>query len=711
MPVRYTRPLDGGWGWAVVVAVFMIGACSLGVMRSFGVFFEEFTTQFDQSAAATSWIISVCLGLTFGGTLLGVMLSATFGFRPVAMVGGVLAATGCLLTSFATSIVHLYITVGVLVGLGSSLAMFPSLSLVGKYFDKKRAVANGIAFSGVGVGNIAFPLIFTYLIEEYGWRGSFLIAAGVMLNITAFAALLRPIQLAMPTVSESLSPPPVNTEVETFHAYVNEAFSSEPSDIQLDQPVAFIQNNVQLENIDDLPPKSETLSTSPVAKAKEIQAFTNEAFSSDSDIQLDQPVPFIKNNDQQESTGDLPPKSESLSPSLVAKAKETQACTNESFSSDLGDIQLDQPVAFIQNNVQLENIDDLPPKTESLSTSPVAKDKEIQAFTNEAFSSDSDIQLNQPTTPIENNDQQENIEDLPTKSESLSPSLEENAEKNRACNNEAFSPNLSDIQLDQPKGIIQNNEENENTEDLQLSNKKRRPDHPSSHGRTTLAEFKTLLTNPSLVCFITAQTLFLGFGLFIPVVHITPRARHLGIEQYQSAFLVSMISIGDLIGRLLSGILPTNRKFRHLHWYILLVLMTGISCLLSPLAKTYPALAVYCITIGLLVGAGLTLSMTLLADLVGPTRLSDGMGLMTLLMSVSIIGAPPIAGKLYDATENYNMSFIVAGCAPVLGGLIAAILLCLGDENVRRVSVNGAQPSVDKSDTMDVCENYEITRL
>ena len=57
------------------------------------------------------------------------------------------------------------------------------------------------------------------------------------------------------------------------------------------------------------------------------------------------------------------------------------------------------------------------------------------------------------------------------------------------------------------------------------------------------------------------------------------------------------------------------------------------------------------------------------------------------------------------------MSFIVAGCAPVLGGLIAAILLCLGDENVRRVSVNGAQPSVDKSDTVDVCENYEITRL
>ncbi|XP_066294445.1 monocarboxylate transporter 13-like [Branchiostoma lanceolatum] len=548
MPVRYTRPLDGGWGWAVVLAVFMIGACSLGVIRSFGVFLEEFTTQFDQSATATSLVISVCLGLTFGGTLLGVMLSARFGFRPVAMAGGVLAAVGCILTYFSTSIVHLYITVGVMAGLGSSLAMFPSLSLVGKYFDKKRAIANGIAFAGVGVGNIAFPPLFTYLIEEYGWRGSFLIAAGVMLNITAFAALLRPIHLPE---SESLPPPP--EKAEEFHAYINEAFSADLSDIKMDQPVA--QNNEQRENMKDLPPKSESLS-----------------------LPLEKPEPV-----------------------------ETHAYINEALSSDLGDIQLDQPVAI--------------------------------------------------------NEQKEDIKDIP------------------------------------------------------LSNEKGKP---GRHWRKTLAEFKTLLANPRLGLFIMAQTCFLGFGLFVSIVHITPRARLLGIEQYESAFLVSLISIGDLIGRFLSGFLPTNNRFRRLHWYILLVLATGISSLLSPFAKTYPALAVYCTSVGLLVGAGLTLSMTILADLVGSTRLSDGMGLMTLLMSVSIMGAPPIAGKLYDSTGNYNLSFIFAGCGPILGGLIATILLCLGDENVRRESgressspdpVNGARHSVVKPDTMDDCGNYEVTRL
>ncbi|CAH1271589.1 SLC16A4 [Branchiostoma lanceolatum] len=601
MPVRYTRPLDGGWGWAVVLAVFMIGACSLGVIRSFGVFLEEFTTQFDQSATATSLVISVCLGLTFGGTLLGVMLSARFGFRPVAMAGGVMAAVGCILTYFSTSIVHLYITVGVMAGLGSSLAMFPSLSLVGKYFDKKRAIANGIAFAGVGVGNIAFPPLFTYLIEEYGWRGSFLIAAGVMLNITAFAALLRPIHLPE---SESLPPPP--TKAEEFHAYINEAFSAGLSDIKMDQPVA--KNNETRENID------------------------------------------------------FPPKSESSAP-LAAKspAVETEAYINEAFSSDLSDIKMDQPVA-------------------------------------------------------QNDEQRKNMKDLPSKSESLSPPLEKpEAVETQAYYNKSFSSDLGDNQLDQPVGI---NEQKEDIKDIPLSNEK--GDQAGRHWRKTLAEFKTLLTNPRLGLFIIAQTCFLGFGLFVSIVHITPRARLLGIEQYESAFLVSLISIGDLIGRFLSGFLPTNHRIRRLHWYILLVLATGISSLLSPFAKTYPALAVYCISVGLLVGAGLTLSMTLLADLVGSTRLSDGMGLMTLLMSVSIMGAPPIAGKLYDSTGNYNLSFIFAGCGPVLGGLIAAILLCLGDENVRRESgressppepVNGARPSVVKSDTMDDCGNYDITRL
>ncbi|KAI8518480.1 hypothetical protein Bbelb_044970 [Branchiostoma belcheri] len=472
MPVRYTKPLDGGWGWAVVLAVFMIGACTLGVIRSFGVFFEEFTAQFNQSATATSWVISVCLGITFGGTLLGVMLSAMFTFRPVAMVGGVLAAAGCIATSFSTSITPLYFTVGVLVGLGSSLAMFPSLSLVGKYFDKRRAIANGIAFSGVGVGNVVFPLLFTYLIEEYGWRGSFLIAAGVMLNITAFAALLRPIQLATPAKSEPLPPQEAKAEATETQAYSNEAFSLDPSDPHQDQPVDIINRK--------------------------------------------------------------------------------------------------------------------------------------------------------------KNDQEENVKDLPLPDETLGG--------------------------------------------------------PCSSCGTRLTVFKTLLTNPSLVCFIIAQMCFLGFGLFIPIVHIAPRASHHGIEQYEAAFLVSMISIGDLIGRLLSGFLPTNRRFRHLHWYILLVLATGVSSLLSPLAKTYPALAVYCFAVGFLVGAGFTTSMTLLADLVGPTRLSDGMGLMTLLMSITIIGAPPIAGKLFDVTKNYTLSFIVAGCGPVLGGLIAAILLCLGNEKSLRRS-------------------------
>lgn len=44
------------------------------------------------------------------------MLSTKFGPRPVVMTGGILAALGMLLASFATSLTHLYLSIGLLSG-------------------------------------------------------------------------------------------------------------------------------------------------------------------------------------------------------------------------------------------------------------------------------------------------------------------------------------------------------------------------------------------------------------------------------------------------------------------------------------------------------------------------------------------------------------------------------------------------------------------
>ncbi|XP_058415866.1 B-cell CLL/lymphoma 6 member B protein isoform X1 [Diceros bicornis minor] len=113
---RRSEPPDGGWGWMVVLSAFFQSALVFGVLRSFGVFFVEFVAAFEEQAARVSWIASIGIAVQQFGSPVGSALSTKFGPRPVVMAGGILAALGMLLASFATSLIHLYLSIGLLSG-------------------------------------------------------------------------------------------------------------------------------------------------------------------------------------------------------------------------------------------------------------------------------------------------------------------------------------------------------------------------------------------------------------------------------------------------------------------------------------------------------------------------------------------------------------------------------------------------------------------
>lgn len=54
--------------------------------------------------------------------------------------------------------------------------------LVQQRFHKNRTLATGIAMMGNGVGSIFAPIWTTLLLSTYGWRGTVIIHAGVVLN-------------------------------------------------------------------------------------------------------------------------------------------------------------------------------------------------------------------------------------------------------------------------------------------------------------------------------------------------------------------------------------------------------------------------------------------------------------------------------------------------------------------------------------------------
>ena len=61
----------------------------------------------------------------------------------------------------------------------------------------------------------------------------------------------------------------------------------------------------------------------------------------------------------------------------------------------------------------------------------------------------------------------------------------------------------------------------------------------------------------------------------------------------------------------------------------------------------------------------------MLVDLLGLENLTSAFGMLSLFRGVTTFMGPPLAGAIFDATENYDISFYVAGGSFVLASLIS----------------------------------------
>eukprot|EP00058_Branchiostoma_floridae_P007650 XP_002593138.1 hypothetical protein BRAFLDRAFT_72777 [Branchiostoma floridae] len=189
------RPPDGGWGWMVVFSSFLVHVVVIGSIKSFGVFYAAFREAFDEGAGDTAFINSTLVGVMLICSPIASALSKLTSCRVMVFTGSVLAAAGMIISSFATSVLYLLVSLGLFTGFAMSLIYSPCLTMLGRYFDRRRATANGIGISGNGVGMFALSPLYQVLIDEFSYRGALLIIAGITLHGCICGALLRPIHL------------------------------------------------------------------------------------------------------------------------------------------------------------------------------------------------------------------------------------------------------------------------------------------------------------------------------------------------------------------------------------------------------------------------------------------------------------------------------------------------------------------------------------
>uniref|UniRef100_A0A8D1JDH1 Solute carrier family 16 member 1 n=1 Tax=Sus scrofa TaxID=9823 RepID=A0A8D1JDH1_PIG len=191
-PLGYMPP-DGGWGWAVVVGAFISIGFSCAFGKSITVFYKEIEEIFKASSSEVSWLSSIAFAVMYAGGPISSILVNKYGSRPVVIFGGCLSGCGLIAASFCNTMQQLYLCIGVIGGLGLAFNFNPALTIIGKYFYKRRPLANGLAMAGSPVFLCALAPLNQALFATFGWRGSFLILGGILLNCCVAGALMRPI--------------------------------------------------------------------------------------------------------------------------------------------------------------------------------------------------------------------------------------------------------------------------------------------------------------------------------------------------------------------------------------------------------------------------------------------------------------------------------------------------------------------------------------
>lgn len=191
-PLRYKRHPDGGMqAWGVVSGVFVSYGLAFGLLRVFSVLLNPIASYYGVTKSVAMLAPGLgMLGYSMGGLMGGAILGI-IGYREGSMIFGVICSIAFFICGCVNNIVIILAMIFIaLFALG--VVYLASPGIIGRYFLEKKTLANQVSACGVSVCQFVLSPVLAILIASYSVPGTFIIIAGLMLNIVASSALYRP---------------------------------------------------------------------------------------------------------------------------------------------------------------------------------------------------------------------------------------------------------------------------------------------------------------------------------------------------------------------------------------------------------------------------------------------------------------------------------------------------------------------------------------
>ena len=650
----FTAP-DGGWGWVIVIASFLVNMIADGITFSFGVLFIELQKEFAESKAVTAAVVSLFHSVPLLVGPIASALTDRYGCRKMTILGSLLATVGFLLSSFCYRLELLYLTFGLMSGFGLSLCYVAAIVIVAYYFDRRRSFATGISVCGSGVGTFVFAPIIHYLIEEYGgWRGATVVLAGFLLNMCVCGALFRDLEY----------PRKIRRHRKSSGSQKRGSFGSASSHSHstaampdLEELKAILETGdvtalFSQEDLEECPRLSASLIDLPtyVSNGEKLPDDVVNALSKNKQACriLLQNYPSLnifggrKNNhggNDRESSNDAGESSEPAGTKLKRKVSSL-------FKKRPNRSILKRPVTSGE---------------EANTTTTTGNAEEEEAFIAAPSRAATIIPSPNPVPSLSKDHPKSiNLHHLRVRRQSLtyrSAMLNINRYRLRASS-------CPDIYRNSMTTIAQEEEE-----ELCCS---------------CLNGMKDFLFdccqwnffNTRFVIFCLSNFILYAWYDVMYMYLVDYGELELHFPSTDATFLISVIGILNTIGEVFIG-WAGDQEWMNLNLlYAVCMLACGLSTAVVPFLTKYAHMAAMAGIFGFAISANYALTSPILVELVALEHFSNAYGLLLLAQGISNLVGPPFAGALYDMTKQWYLTFGLAGVFIAISGFLLLILPC-----------------------------------
>ncbi|XP_076443067.1 uncharacterized protein LOC143281699 [Babylonia areolata] len=656
---------DGGWGWLVTVAGFLVAFIQDGIVTSFGLMLPELMDTFGTGVSLTSLPPGILVATFLLSGPVTAYLVERWGCRLVGFCGGLVAALGVAGSAYAPSI-HLFIlSFGVVAGVGVGLIYLPSVTMVNMYFHKKRGVVAGIITSGSGFGLLALAPLTEMLMEQYGWRGCYLIMAAITLHLCVCASLMRPLP------HRPSSPSPSHTEGVVVEAKENSCpFLQGECDLSLvsvqelknttdrDQlaPATHLEGDGQ--GVNNLHPKTlfrgengHCVSSHPphkLCKDKDNSEFSlveeshHRSHVHVCSADLAGPIHTLLVRSRSQGHLESRPSHRPHHPPLPVNVLSTWLACQVPPSLSRHTLHSHQS----SDNIADQNEPSSQQKGNGLMVPHVISSaaRKRSPHHNEGRT---DWVRSLPSVRVTDSMVKQTVDWKPNGTSPLHDKAA--AEKETHREKEAAG-----CPLLQPDG-------SHNEED---------PASAGYEGRLR----RWLRSQVEFILFLLGAFL-IQLICYVPPLLTPSYAYDHGISKEQVATILSIYGLLNTGGRLLAGVM-VYWGVRTLHVYNLGTLLSAVACFVFPLATSFPSIAACLGLHGFFLGAFPPLQSVILVEYLGLERLTSTFGIMCLVKAFACMAGAPLAGLLFTVTGTYTVPLAVCGAVLVVAAIFHQLMDC-----------------------------------